>query len=133
MEKATARELKSKGPELLAHLGAVLANQLGKEGLPEDRASAISLNVMDVMKVEFGGQNVYFPMGFHVNSEEKAEEIFEKFMAGTSIPDLVREYGHSLQWVYKLISQVRAKRRAEREAEREAAKAKEHERWKREN
>jgi Mor family transcriptional regulator len=131
--KTTMRETKSKGLELLAYLGYVLANQLRKEGLPEHRASAVSLNVMDVMKVEFGGQNVYFPMGVYVKAEAKSEEVFDKFMAGAAVKDLVHEYGHSEQWIYKLLSIVRARRRAEREAGREAAKTKERERWKREN
>jgi Mor family transcriptional regulator len=133
MTKATTREMRSKGPELLAHFGYVLADQLCKEGLPEHRASAVSLNVMDVIKVEFGGQNVYFPMGISGKTEEKSEEVFDKFMAGTTVTDLDHEYGHSMQWIYRLLSIVRARRRAEREAGREAAKAKEYERWKREN
>ena len=112
-EQANKRELKSKGPEVLAHFGAVLAARLGKEGLPEHKASEVALNIMDVMKLEFGGQLVYFPMGLCVKVEAKAEEIYEKFKAQTTIPELAQEYGHSIQYVYRLIKGVRDKRRAE--------------------
>ena len=112
-ELVSKKESKSKGPELLAHFGAVLAARLGKEGLPEHKASEVALNVMDVMKLEFGGQLVYFPMGLCVNTEAKAEEIYEKFKAQTSVSDLAQEYGHSIQYVYRLLKGVRDKRRAE--------------------
>ena len=131
-ELKAKREHRSKGPELLAHFGAVLADRLNKEGLAERKASEVALNVMDFMKVEFGGQNIYFPMGFYQSQDEKADEIFKKFMEGASVPELASEYGHSIQWIYRLIANVRAQRKAAREEERRAEQAKAKQRWKRE-
>ncbi len=133
MQQTAKRDSLTKGPEVLAYMGTILANHLGKEGLPEGKASEVALNVMDIMKDQFGGQNIYFPKGTQVSVEEKAEEIFAKFKAGISIPELAHEYGHSIQWVYKLIADVRAKHKKARNAEFEAQRAKSQERWKREN
>lgn len=122
-----------RGPEVLAHLGAVLADRLEKEGVSSAKASEIALNIMGDLRVEFGGQNIYFPQGKNEKVEAKAAELFDKFSAGTSIEELAFEYQHSIQWIYKLIADERAKRKAERDEAREAQRAKEHERWKREN
>lgn len=132
--KVTEKTLERKrGPELLAHFGTVLADRLAKEGQPPEKASEIALNIMDYMRVEFGGQNIYFPQGIRKKSDAKAVEIFDKFYAGTSIQELAYEYQHSIQWIYKIVADERARRKAVREAEREAQRAKEQERWEREN
>lgn len=118
MTTTTSRpESRKKGPEVLAYFGVVLSEQLGKEGLPEREASNIALNVMDVMKFEFGGQNVYFPQGVVVNRDAKVDEVYRRFMDGESIQDLAHAFGHSIQTIYKLIAEARAKRRAKRDDE----------------
>lgn len=128
-----APESRKKGPEVLAYLGVVLSEQLGNAGLPEDSASKIALNFMETMRFEFGGQNIYFPRGVMAQNEAKANAVYEKFMAGESIQSLAHEFGHSIQWIYQMIAQVRARLKAEREAARTVDAKADYQRWKKEN
>lgn len=114
MTAVTAKKtaLRSKGPEVIAHFGAVLADRLEKEGIGSHAASQIALNLMDVMKAEFGGQNIYFPMGFHDRAEDKSDAVYQQFMAGATVAQLAAEFGHSETHVYRLIANARAKRKA---------------------
>jgi len=122
-----------KGPEMLAFMSEFMVNLLEKEGLDKKRASEIGICTMERLMFEFGGQNLYFPLGIHQKTVEKAAEMYDKHEKGATIEELAHEYGHSIQWVYRLLTDERKHRRAQREAEREAARAKEQERWKREN
>lgn len=106
------------GPELLSHLGAVLAEQLKKKGLESPAASEITLDIMEYLRVEFGGQSVYFPQGSNKKMEEKAAEIYDKYSEGTEIYELAHLYEHSIQWIYRLIGNERVRRREERNQER---------------
>ncbi|EAU0196824.1 hypothetical protein ATQ06_13005 [Salmonella enterica] len=128
-----APESRKKGAEVLAYFGVVLSEQLGNAGLPEDSASKIALDVMDIMKFEFGGQNIYFPRGRIEQCRDKADEVYAKFMNGESIQSLAHEFGHSIQWIYQMIAQVRARLKAEREAARTVGAKADYQRWKKEN
>ncbi|EAU9424058.1 host cell division inhibitor Icd-like protein [Salmonella enterica] len=121
------------GPEVLAYLGAVLSEHLSKSGIPEDKTDQIVLDVMDVMKFEFGGQVIYFPRGHVIKADERGEEIYAAYRSGKAIPNIAHDFGCSIQWVYQLIARVRAKRRAEMDKEIEERKNLEINRWKREN
>ena len=132
MAKCNARA-SSKACELLAFMAAVLTDMVKRCGIEERKASEVAVETMLRIRTEFGGQQLYFPMGAMQAHDEKADAIYDKFMKGSSIEELAAEFGHSIQWIYRLIADVRAKKKAEREAEREAASANEHERWKREN
>ena len=118
---------------MLAFMSELLVSQLEKEGFEKKRAAEIGIHTMERLMFEFGGQNLYFPLGIHQKTVVKAAEMYDKFEKGTTIEELAHEYGHSIQWVYRLITDERKHRRAQREAEREAERAKAHERWKREN
>ena len=107
---------------MLAYFAEVLAHRLKLAGIEPRRASEIALAVMEHMKFEFGGQNIYFPKGVQEKVADKAEQIHDAFMAGTSIEDLAHQFGHSVQWIYRLIADERARRKAEREAQREATR-----------
>ena len=135
MVKHEMRRVKAsnKACELLAFMASVLEDQVKRCGVDEQKASEVAVETMLRLRVEFGGQNLYFPMGIMADTAAKADEIYDKFMKGHAIAELAEEFGHSIQWIYKIIAEVRAKKKAEREAEREADRAKEHERWKREN
>lgn len=117
------RRSRNKGGELLSYLGASLAAGLEREGLIPHRASEIALDVMASLRFEFAGQLIYFPRGIQERAEEKAEAIYQKYQAGTAIDDLAHEYGHSVQWVYRLIASVRKKRQSQLKTARYAGRS----------
>ena len=125
--------VRKKGSELLAHFSAVMTDQLKHEGVEPRKAEEIAVRLMEHMRKEFGGQNVYFTKEACKEIEAKAAAIYDKWQAGTPIEELAHEYDHSIQWIYRLIADERARRRAERDAEATSRRAAEHARWKREN
>lgn len=92
--------------------------------MAERRASEVALTAMGALHFEFGGQIIYFPSGnTKAPIEERAEAIYRKFMDGSSIIDLAREYGHSVQWVYHLIAMARKAHRAQTRSLRHGARS----------
>ncbi|WP_432719889.1 DNA-binding protein [Jeongeupia wiesaeckerbachi] len=108
-------EMRSKGPELLVdlalHTAAALVELAGVEGA---RAEQLGREVADRMAGHWGGQNIYFPMGLSYKLSQRDRSIYDKFN-GTNQSDLAREFGVSLQWVYKIIKAVRAEEMARRQ------------------
>lgn len=128
------RKVTVSGVELTSHLAAVLSAQLIKRGVDAKNSEEITLHVMDEVRNQYGGQNVYFPRDFRLKVSERDMEIYERYTRNElSMAEIVQEYGISLQWAYAIVRTVRDKLKKMREAEREAEKTKEHERWKREN
>lgn len=128
------RKVTVNGNELTAHLAAVLGHQLVGDGLDTKRAEAISLDVMEEVRNQYAGQSVYFPHNTQAKTSERDMEIYERHARNElSIPEIVHEYGISVQWAYHILRTVAIKLRKQREAERQEERGKEHARWKREN
>lgn len=122
------------GVELISHLAAVLSALLIKRGFDAKNSEEITLHVMDEVRHQYGGQNVYFPRDLRLKVSQRDMEIYERYTRNElSMAEIVQEYGISLQWAYAIVRTVRDKLKEMREAEREAKKTKECERWKREN
>lgn len=128
------RKVSVNGNELTAHLAAVLGHQLMGQGIDTKRAETIAMDVMEEVRSQYAGQNVYFPRGTKVEIFERDLEIYERHARNElTISQIVQEYGISVQWAYHILRNVPAKLRQQREAERQAQRTVEHERWKREN
>jgi Mor family transcriptional regulator len=128
------RNVTVNGNELTAHLAAVLSHQLERDGIATKRAESISLDVMEEVRKQYAGQNVYFPHNTKAKTSERDLEIYERHARNElTIPQIVHTYGISIQWAYHILRTVPAKLRKQREDERQAERAKDHERWKREN
>lgn len=131
IEKPASRQ---KGNEVIAYFAMLLTSLLKSKGVDEKDANVIAVDAMDVMKKEFGGQNIYFSKEVQAKASERNNELYDRWMRNeTSIEDLAYEYEISIQRVYQIINEVRFKRRNERDAEREEQRSKEFDRWKREN
>lgn len=111
-----------KSDEVLASLATALGVLLRKHGLEDRAADEIAVSAMDEVRVLFGGQNLYFPKGHAENLTLRDEEIYDRFQRNElSMAQIVEVYGVSMQWAYKVIRAVRAKRRQEREHSRQSA------------
>lgn len=121
------------GTELAASMAAVLSGCLLKHGIQEREAEEIGLFVLDEVRRVYGGQNIYFAREDKLKGAERNAEIYERWQRNElSVSDIAREYGHSLQWAYRVIRQERERRRAEREAAAAEKRDADHQRWKRE-
>lgn len=110
------KSLRSKGPELLldmaAHVEAILIGDQFK--LPADVAKKAADTITERMALHWGGQNVYFPMGHILKTNQLAREIWREFN-GENQAELAKKYKKSIQWIYSLIAQMREADRAERQ------------------
>ncbi|NMG46415.1 hypothetical protein GPA22_22105 [Aromatoleum toluvorans] len=121
------------GHEVLSHFAAMLSALLLRKGVEEKAADDISVEALDTMTKEFGGQQIYFPRDFKRQRDDRDSTIFERFQRNeASIDSLAYEYGISARQVYSIIAAERERRRREREDAEQAARAKELARWKRE-
>ena len=104
------------GIDLLAYMSEIIANELEKSKIEPHAASQIALNTLDTMRLNFGGQLIYFPSGQSIERDKFLEEVWQKFSNGVSVKELAQEYKKSIQHIYKTIAKKRAMLKAEREA-----------------
>lgn len=109
------RNSRSKAPELLTDMLAHITSALvDLADMPADQAARLGQEITDRMASHWGGQNIYFPMGLSARLSERDRKIFEEF-DGSNHSDLARKHKVSLQWVYKIIKQVRQEQLRERQ------------------
>ena len=122
------------GDEFSAYLAAWVGGHLIKQGIETRQAENSALEMLSEMRLYFGGQNIYFPRGTRSARNERNLEIYNRHLRNeATIPELAQEYGHSIQWIYRILNSVREQKRRDSEAFHEATRAQAHERWKREN
>ena len=98
---------RSKGPELLTDLADQCARILQETaGLEQDKAEQTGREIANRMATHWGGQNIYFPMGLSYKLSQRDRLIFADF-DGTNHGELARKYGVSLQWIYKIVKNMR--------------------------
>jgi Mor family transcriptional regulator len=132
-EFAQERKSTVRGSELAASMAAAMSTHLRKSGIEETLADRLSLDVLDEIRKQYGGQTVYFAQDKHTKLSELHDTIYDRFCANEiTIPRIAQEYGFSLQWAYHIIKTVRTRRREAREADRASVRQRDVERWKRE-
>lgn len=93
--------------ELLADLAAKVGEEVQSAGVADKKqAKNIGNHVAKRMAREWGGQLFYIPHGVLWDIDERDVEIFEKFN-GSNQNELAKEYGFSVQWIYRIIERVR--------------------------
>ncbi|MGO1000874.1 Mor transcription activator family protein [Lysobacter sp. CA196] len=60
----------------------------------------------------WGGQSLYIPQGVSLRVLPIHAEIYQRFN-GRNAPELAREYGLSIQWVYVVIKRMRRRDRTQ--------------------
>ena len=96
-------EFKSRGPELLQDLADQITQALIELlGLDTEKAEQLGREIAERMAAHWGGQNVYFPMGLTMKLSRRDQQIYDAFK-GDNQPDLARQFGVSLQWVYRIL------------------------------
>jgi Mor family transcriptional regulator len=99
-------EFRSKGPELLIDLAEHIADALAEMApVDQPRAAQIGREIAERMAGVWGGQNIYFPMGMSMRLSQRDRQIYDKF-TGANHSELAREYGVSIQWIYKIVKAV---------------------------
>jgi Mor family transcriptional regulator len=94
-------------PEILSELKAILADSLTAAGIDAAKSSQCAHVAAEKIRKIWGGQMVYIAKGKDYELSQRDLEIWEKF-TGRNHSQLCREYGISLQWLYKIINHQRA-------------------------
>ncbi|NYT80921.1 DNA-binding protein [Alcaligenaceae bacterium] len=106
---------RSKGPELLRDLADQVKDVLMKYGEErEERAELLGVEVAERISKNWGGMNIYMPLGVVMQRHRKAIEIWNDF-DGSNVDQVARKHGVSIQWVYKIIKEMRAEELARRQ------------------
>ena len=99
---------RSQGPELLVDLANTVAVAMVELlELDKERAEHVGNEVANRMTVHWGGQLIYFPIGTAIKLSARDMAIYNKFN-GQNHSDLAREFGVSLQWIYRIVKTMRA-------------------------
>jgi len=94
-------------PEILADLQAIVTSSLTAAGIDAAQSSQVAHQAAEKIRKSWGGQMVYIAKGKDYELSQRDLEIWEKF-TGRNHSQLCREYGISLQWLYKIINHQRA-------------------------
>lgn len=122
-----------KGTELAASMAVVIGERLRKSGVAHSEADEIALAVLDEVRSQYGGQNIYFAKEDKSLADARNEEILKRFQSNElSVPEIAIAYGISMQWAYNIIRRGRAQQRLEREKNQQMSRTRSKQRWKNE-
>jgi Mor family transcriptional regulator len=108
---------KSVAPLLLADLADQVADVVGRHGIvPPEAAAEIGIEVVDRMRLVWGGQPIYFDKGVAIDVSRRDIEMWERFN-GQNHAELARAYNLSVIHVYRRIKTVGRAMRGERQGE----------------
>lgn len=91
--------------ELLADVASHASEIAAAHGVKADIADLIGATVADHLAEHWGGQVISIPKDYHYKLSDLHLQIYTEF-TGNNHMELVRKYGISLQWIYKLINRV---------------------------
>lgn len=96
----------------LVEMGILFADGFIQQGFSDEQAITAACKVLEYVRLNMGGSLVYIHKGTQYESEEMRRDIWEKFN-GRNHEELRREYGTSIQHIYRILKQARAKTLAE--------------------
>lgn len=97
-------------PEILADLIATLSAVMRKKGHPAEQVNEIAFETAETIRANWGGQLLYIGKGKDFDIDARDEEISGKH-DGSNVDVLAREFGMSVQHIYRILAKVRAKHR----------------------
>ena len=94
-------------PELMADLADNVAKVLLEQlEISQDEAKSIGIEVANTISFNWGGINIYIPMGFYLHLSNRDLKIYREF-DGTNCRELSKKYKLSMQRIYRIIKKVR--------------------------
>lgn len=98
---------RSQAPELLRDMTDKIKSALCDLGaVNEDQATAIADRIVERMAADWGGQNIYFPMGLVFKLTKRDRDIYRDFN-GSNHAELSRRNEVSVTHIYRIIRAVR--------------------------
>ena len=105
--RTNGKSVSSKGPELLQGLADECSSALAELfGLDKETAERAGREIAERMANQWGGQNIYVPMGLTIRLSQRDQAIYDAF-TGNNHNELASQFGVSMQWVYRIIDKMR--------------------------
>ncbi len=93
-------------PELIKELATTAESILiNNYHYDKDVAKKIAVDFGTAFAQSCGGMQVYIPVGAGIQISERNLEIYNKF-TGHNHNELAKEFGLSVQWIYKILKKV---------------------------
>ncbi len=94
-------------PELIRDVATMAQAILMKEYHQDEKtAKKMGVDVAVAFSKQCGGTQFYIPVGRFLKISKRDMQIYEKF-TGDNHNELAKEFGISVQWVYKVIKTVK--------------------------
>jgi len=91
-----------KYPEILAELAATVAASLIENGIAPKVAREAAEKAVEDVRANFGGQNIYIPMGLGYNLARRNAEIRRRLAAGENREAIRREFELSEMQLHRI-------------------------------
>ena len=113
MSKYRLRNLESNSGSyssvFIGELVESLSYYLSEKNISTNIAHKIANEVVDDLRANFGGCQIYLPKIYKKKTVARDMEIYTKYTQGAFVNELAVEYGVSLQAIYGVIRRVREK------------------------
>ncbi|MBL0612371.1 transcriptional regulator [Aeromonas jandaei] len=106
LDQIPASELTAKWPKALSELVDVLACELARGGMAQERAKAQARKLVLVQSHYMGGRAYYIPTGEHLKAALRDRAIWDEFN-GRNIDQLARKHGLSVPQTYAVVAEQR--------------------------
>lgn len=98
---------------IVKELTELLSINLSLAGFDDEKAELTAGTIVDELRWQFGGMNVYFPKGVCQDATSRHAEMYECYKSGLSVPEIAMKFNFSFTKVYEAIRREREARRAE--------------------
>ena len=95
-----------RGVQLLMDIANVATESLKEFGVDDKKAREIGLEVADMIRQTYGGEQPYIPKGIALIIGKKYREFYSKFN-GDNLAVLCKEHGFTLRHGYNIIARIR--------------------------
>jgi Mor family transcriptional regulator len=95
-------------PEQLIEMGILFADGFAQQGFGDEQAITAACKMLEYIRTNMGGSLIYINKGSKYEADEIKEEIWKKFN-GRNHEELRREYGVSIQHIYRILKAARDK------------------------
>ena len=92
-------------PELLEQMGQIIGRKLLELDVPSEKASHAAFDIVESVRNEIGGVQLYIPRGMRFELSRRDHEIYNKFN-GRNYHNLAREYGLSEMQIRNIVKRI---------------------------
>lgn len=102
-------------PEMLEAVGAAVAETLKSKGIHQGLAHECGRAASERVRRDFGGQQVYVPVGQSWELSQRDRGIYDEWRPGENEVELMRKHGITERHLRRIVEARRAEDRAKRQ------------------